>query len=268
MWCQKWVSALWWSKEDNSISQTIFGAYSLVNWSAKESFLIYLILNTNFCPECVFRGPLLCERQPILSPLVLGFQGSGDLASVYVGWAGCFKLLKWRGRQEEINSTWKQYSRLKKFIRSYYTFYIVHFCTPHSCCLLADIKQHHICDNLESPENTCNAQCIFIVTAKLTTPLVDFVFTSSLTSPKPARTMTVRDYFLSLVAHSKPSQSVLWEGIKYTLIKLSFILLPVTISLIEDVLRWFSEVCICWWNCHFACQKKDISESVNVHKGP
>lgn len=42
---------------------------------------------------------------------------------------------------------------------------------------------------------------LFIITAKLTTPLEDFVFTSSLTSPKPARTITVRDYFLGLVAH-------------------------------------------------------------------
>lgn len=37
-----------------------------------------------------------------------------------------------------------------------------------------------------------------IFTVKLTTPLEDLVFTSSLTSPKPAKTMTVRCYFLCL----------------------------------------------------------------------
>lgn len=37
-----------------------------------------------------------------------------------------------------------------------------------------------------------------IFTVKLTTPLEDLVFTSSLTSPKPAKTMTVRYYFLCL----------------------------------------------------------------------
>lgn len=96
---------------------------------------------------------------------------------------------------------------------------------------------------------------LFIITAKLTTPLEDFVFTSSLTSPKPARTITVRDYFLGLVAHFKQPACPL-RGNKYTLIKQPFILLPVTISLIEDVLCWFPEVCVCWRNCHFACQKK------------
>lgn len=77
--------------------------------------------------------------------------------------------------------------------------------------------------------------CLFIMTAKLTTPLEDFVFTSSLTSPKPARTVTVRDYFLGLVAHFKQPACPLRDN-KYTLIKQPFILLPVTISLIEDVL--------------------------------
>lgn len=46
---------------------------------------MYLILNTDLSAKCVFCGPLLCERQPVLSPLVLGFQGSGDLAGVYIG---------------------------------------------------------------------------------------------------------------------------------------------------------------------------------------
>lgn len=107
--------------------------------------------------------------------------------------------------------------------------------------------------------------CIFIVTAKLTTPLEDFVFTSSLTSPKPARTTTVRDYLLCLAIHCK-QPACPPNGNKYTLIKLPFILLPVTIALVEDVLCWFSEVCICWRNCHFDCYKKDISDSLNGDK--
>ena len=77
--------------------------------------------------------------------------------------------------------------------------------------------------------------CICIVTAKLTTPLEDFVFTSSFTSPKPARTMTMRDYLLGVVMHFKLPSCPLRVN-KYTLIKQPFILLPVTISLIEDVL--------------------------------
>lgn len=58
-----------------------------------RSFEIYLILNTNFCSQCVFCGPLLSECQPILSPLVLGFQGSCDFAGVNIGRAGSFELL-------------------------------------------------------------------------------------------------------------------------------------------------------------------------------
>lgn len=54
----------------------------------------YLIFNTNFCPESVFRGPLLREHQPIFSPFVLGFKGSSDLAGIDIGWAWCFKFLK------------------------------------------------------------------------------------------------------------------------------------------------------------------------------
>lgn len=60
----------------------------------------------------------------------------------------------------------------------------------------------------------------------------------------------MRDYFLASAA------SLSSEGQNYTLKKLPFIFLPVTISLIEDVLCRLPEVCICWWNCHCACYLK------------
>lgn len=53
----------------------------------------YLIFNANFGSQSVFCAPLLGERQPVLGPLVLGFQGACDLAVVNVGGARCFKLL-------------------------------------------------------------------------------------------------------------------------------------------------------------------------------
>lgn len=56
--------------------------------------------------------------------------------------------------------------------------------------------------------------CIFIVTDELTTPLEDFVFTSSLTSPKPAKTAKVRIYVLGSVARLK-QPPILW-GAKNT----------------------------------------------------
>lgn len=56
--------------------------------------------------------------------------------------------------------------------------------------------------------------CIFIVTDELTTPLEDFVFTSSLTSPKPVKRAKVRIYVLGLVVRYK-QPPLLW-GAKNT----------------------------------------------------
>lgn len=53
----------------------------------------YLVFEANFGSQGVFRAPLLGERQPVLCPLVLGFQVSRDFAVVDVGGARCFKLL-------------------------------------------------------------------------------------------------------------------------------------------------------------------------------
>lgn len=61
--------------------------------SEELPFPPYLIFEANFGPQRVFRAPLLREGQPVLGPLVLGFQGSRHLAVVDVGGAGGFELL-------------------------------------------------------------------------------------------------------------------------------------------------------------------------------
>lgn len=65
----------------------------------------YLIFNANFGSQSVFCAPLLSERQPVLGPLVLGFQGACDLAVVNVGGARCFKLLD--GKKIINQHSWK-----------------------------------------------------------------------------------------------------------------------------------------------------------------
>lgn len=53
----------------------------------------HLVFDANFGSQGVFCAPLLGERQPVLCPLVLGFQVSRDFAVVDVGGSGRFKLL-------------------------------------------------------------------------------------------------------------------------------------------------------------------------------
>lgn len=78
-----------------------------------------------------------------------------------------------------------------------------------------------------------------IVTNELTTPLDDFVFTSSLTSPKPVKRTKVRIYVLGLVARFK-EPPILWGAknthlykcllsrfqLPYPLLKMSFAAFP------------------------------------------
>lgn len=62
----------------------------------------------------------------------------------------------------------------------------------------------YIRDNTKLADNPILMhQSIFIGTSRLTTPLDDFVFTSSFTSPKPAKTTTVSSYTPGFL-HSRP----------------------------------------------------------------
>lgn len=56
---------------------------------------MYLIFEADFGSQRVLRAPLLREGQPVLRPLVLGFQGPRHLAVVDVGGARGFELLDW-----------------------------------------------------------------------------------------------------------------------------------------------------------------------------
>lgn len=46
---------------------------------------LYLVFNGDLSPQSVVCGPLLCKRQAVFSPFVLGLQVAIDFAGVSVG---------------------------------------------------------------------------------------------------------------------------------------------------------------------------------------
>jgi hypothetical protein len=172
------------------------------------SIIGYLIFNANFCSKCVVCRPLFRESQPIFGPSVLSFQAPIDLACVSVWQTGGFEFLN------VIPHSVKHYRQIvswnKESLKNWWIIGI-------------KVTFWQYCPN------------------KLTTPLSDFVFTSSLTSPKPAKTSTIeKKERLTIQITARAEEKHLHAFSMF-----------VTIAFVEDIFGRFSKVAICWRDWHY-----------------